>query len=66
MDHYRKRQDRKSNTSRQKNKRRDRKVESNDSPEIPNVGDTRYPLPPFGVDKRGLESSIKYFLSWAA
>ena len=32
--------DRKSNRTRQKNKRRDSKVESNDSPEIPDSGET--------------------------
>ena len=36
----RKRQVRKSNGSRQKNKRLDSKVESNDSPEIPDRGET--------------------------
>ena len=35
-----KRQDRKSNRTRQKNKRGDSKVESNDSPEIPERGET--------------------------
>ena len=35
-----KRYDRKSNRSRQKNKRGDSKVESNDSPEIPDRGET--------------------------
>ena len=35
-----KRQDRKSNRTRQKNKRADSKVESNDSPEIPDRGKT--------------------------
>ena len=36
----RKRQDRKSNRTRQLNKRGDSKVESNDSPEIPDRGET--------------------------
>ena len=36
----RKRKDRKSNRTRQKNKRGDSKVESNDSPEIPDRGET--------------------------
>ena len=36
----RKKQDRKSNRTRQKNKRGDSKVESNDSPEIPDRGET--------------------------
>ena len=42
-------QDRKSKMTRQKNKRRDRKRELNDSPEIPDrAGDIRHPQPPFG------------------
>ena len=41
----RKRRDRKGNRTRQKNKRGDSKVESNDSPEIPDI---RHPRPPFG------------------
>ena len=36
----RKREDRKDNRTRQKNKRGDSKVESNDSPEIPDRGET--------------------------
>ena len=36
----RKRKDRKGNRTRQKNKRGDSKVESNDSPEIPDRGET--------------------------
>ena len=36
----RKREDRKGNRTRQKNKRGDSKVESNDSPEIPDRGET--------------------------
>ena len=36
----RKRSDRKGNRTRQKNKRGDSKVESNDSPEIPDRGET--------------------------
>ena len=47
----RKKLDRKSNGSRQKNKRPDRKVESNDSPEIPDTGKTS--------DIPGLLSAIK-------
>ena len=35
-----KRQDRKSNRTRQKDKRGDSKVESNDSPKIPDMGQT--------------------------
>ena len=35
-----KKEDRKSNRTRQKNKRGDSKVESNDSPEIPDRGET--------------------------
>ena len=35
-----KKKDRKSNRTRQKNKRGDSKVESNDSPEIPDRGET--------------------------
>ena len=35
-----KKKDRKSNRTGQKNKRRDSKVESNDSPEIPDRGET--------------------------
>ena len=39
----------KGNRTRQKNKRGDSKVESNDSPEIPDRGeDIRHPWPPFG------------------
>ena len=42
--------DRESNRTRQKNKRGDSKVESNDSPMIPDRGgDIRHPRPPFGV-----------------
>ena len=37
------RQDRKSNRSSQKNMRRDSKMESNDSPEIPDRGETDIP-----------------------
>ena len=45
-----KKKDRKSNRTRQKNKRGDSKVESNDSPEIPDRGETSdIPGPPFGV-----------------
>ena len=45
----RKRQDRKGNRTMQKNKRGDSKVESNDSPEIPDRGgDIRHPQSPFG------------------
>ena len=44
-----KRKDRKSNRTRQKNKRGDSKVESNDRPEIPDWGETLdIPRPPFG------------------
>ena len=48
-----KRQNRKSNRTRQKNKRGDSKVESNDSPEILDGGGgggrgIRHPRPPFG------------------
>ena len=47
-------QDRKSKRTRQKNKRGDRKGESNDSPEIPDRGETSdIPWPPFGVDGGG-------------
>ena len=43
-------QDRKSKRARQKNKRGDRKAESNDSPEIPGrAGDIRHPWLPFRV-----------------
>ena len=46
----RKRSDRKSNRTRQKNKRGDSKVESNDSPEIPDRGETSdIPSLPSGV-----------------
>ena len=31
---------------------RDSKVESNDSPEIPDRGDIRHPRPPFGTENR--------------
>ena len=45
----RKRSDRKGNRTRQKNERGDSKVESNDSPEIPDRGVTLYfPGPPSG------------------
>ena len=46
-----KRYDRKSNRTRQKNRRGDRKVESNDSPEVSDRGgggDNINPRPPFG------------------
>ena len=44
-----KREDRKSNWTKQKNKRGDSKVESNDSSEIPDWGgDIRHPRLPFG------------------
>ena len=33
-------------------KTRDSKVESNDSPEIPDRGDIRHPRPPFGTENR--------------
>ena len=49
----RKKRDRKKNGSRQKNKRPDSKVESNDSPEILDRGDIRQPRPPFGVGTTG-------------
>ena len=51
MDHQaEEKKDRKSNRTRQKNTRGDSKVESNDSPEIPDRGgDIRYPQPPFRV-----------------
>ena len=43
-------QDRKSKRTRQKNKSGDRKGESNDSPEIPDMGkNIRHPQPPFGA-----------------
>ena len=46
--------DRRSNRTRQKNKRGDSKVESNDSPEIPDRGgDIRHPRPPFGDNNKG-------------
>ena len=45
-----KRYDRKSNSTRKKNMKGDSKVESNDSPGIPDRGgDIRHPWPPFGV-----------------
>ena len=44
-------QDRKSNRTRQKNKRRDSKVESNDSPEIPDMGETLGIRPPWPPNK---------------
>ena len=45
----RRKKDRKSNRVRQKNKRADSKVDSNDSPEIPDRGETSdIPGPPFG------------------
>ena len=40
MDQQREKKDRKSNRTKQKNKRGDSKVESNDSPEIPDSGET--------------------------
>ena len=45
----RKRYDRKRNKTRQKNDRGDSKVESNDSPEIPDRGETDLPGLPSGV-----------------
>ena len=46
----RKRYERKSNRTRQKNKRGDSKVESNDRPEIPDRGETSDILPPPVID----------------
>ena len=44
----RQKKDRKNYKTRQKNKRGDSKLESNDSPEIPDRGeDIRHPQPPF-------------------
>ena len=51
-----KRKDRKSNRTRQKNKRRDSKVESNDSPEIPDTGETS-DIP--GLPSGGLSKEYK-------
>ena len=49
----RKRSDRKGNRTRQKNKRGDSKMESNDSPEIPDWGETSdIPGLPSGEEKR--------------
>ena len=49
----------KSNRTRQKKKRGDSKVESNDSPEIPGrVGDIRHPRPPFGGLAPGNGNSV--------
>ena len=45
-------EDRKSNRIRQKNKRGDSKVKSNDSPDSRQGGDIRHPRPPFGGPKR--------------
>ena len=49
----RKRYDRKDDGTKQNNKRGDGKVESNDSPEIPDWGggDIRHPRPPFGEEE---------------
>ena len=48
-----KRSDRKGNKTRQKNKRGDSKVESNDSPEIPDRGETSdIPCLPSGGERR--------------
>ena len=49
----------------QKNKTGDSKVESNDSPEIPDRGETSdIPSLPSGVNARGhLDKSIIYYLS---
>ena len=54
--------DRKSNRTRQKNRRGDSKVESNDSPEIPDRGggDIRQPRPPFEADQ--IKTSQLYYL----
>ena len=49
-----KRKDRKGNRTRQKNKRGDSKVKSNDGPEIPDGGDIRHPRPSF----RGSDQNI--------
>ena len=47
---HRKRSDRKGNKTRQKNKRGNSKVESNDSPEIPDTGETSdMPSLPSGI-----------------
>ena len=43
----------KRNRIRQKNKRVDSQVDSNDSPEILDRGQTSYPQPPFGRQGRG-------------
>ena len=54
-----KKEDRKSNRTRQKNKRGDSKVESNDSPEIPDRGeDIRHPGAP--VPLRGYSVKKSY------
>ena len=50
---HKKRQDRKSNRTRQKHKRGDSKVESNNSPETPDRGENiRHPPPPFREKKK--------------
>ena len=64
--------DRKSNRTRQKNKRGDSKVESNDSPEIPDRGvgggvdNIRHPQPPLRGSKRQITSQkVKLFCRYA-
>ena len=57
----RKRSDRKGNRTRQKNKRGDSEVESNDSPEIPDGGETSdIPGFPSGVAERQTELMLGY------
>ena len=60
----RKRSDRKGNKTRQKDKRGDSKVESNDSPEIPDRGgDIRHPRHPFGDTSTSPDLNISLVLS---
>ncbi len=54
-----KRWDIKGNRTRQKNKRGDSKVQSNDGPEIPDGGDIRHPRPSF----RGSDQNIDEWIN---
>ena len=59
-----KREDRESNKTGQKNKRGDRKVESNDSPEIPDRGETSdIPGLPSGDTNQGMVESEQFRVS---
>ena len=57
------RKDRKGNRTRQKNKRGDSKVESNDGPEIPDRGETSdIPGLPSGLYSKVIEENVNFQL----